>query len=82
MVPQSTYLELHTIYYYGIFTIFIVVKNRQGEDLMDFLGNTGMRVVNGRGGKDGFTCVSGMGSSLVDYCIVEVENLGWCAILK
>ena len=32
-----------------------MVKNRQGEDLMDFLGNTGMRVVNGRGGKDGCT---------------------------
>ena len=53
-----------------------VVKNRQGEDLMDFLGNTGMRVVNGRGGKDGFTCVSGRGSSVVDYCIVGAENLG------
>ena len=38
-----------------------VVKNRQGEDLMGFLGNIGMRIVNGRSGKDGFTCVSGRG---------------------
>ena len=53
-----------------------VVKNRQGEDLMDILGNTGMRVVNGKGGRDGHTCVSGRESSVVDYCIVGVENLG------
>ena len=47
-----------------------VVKNRQGEDLMDFLENTGMRIVNGRSGRDGFTCVSGRRSSVVDCCIV------------
>lgn len=34
-----------------------VVKNRQGEDLMEFHGKTGMRVVYGRGGRYGFTCV-------------------------
>ena len=32
------------------YSIFILVKNRQGEDLMDFLGNAGMRFVNGKGG--------------------------------
>ena len=53
-----------------------VVQNKQGEDLMKFLGKTGMRVVNGRGGRDGFTGVSGRGSSVVDYCIVGVESLG------
>ena len=47
-----------------------MVKNRQGEDLMDFLENTGMRIVNGRSGRDGFTCVPGRGSSVVDCCIV------------
>ena len=53
-----------------------MVKNRQGEDVMDFLGNTGIRVVNGRSGRDGFTCVSGRGSSVLDYCHVGVESLG------
>ena len=43
---------------------------------MDFLRNTGMRVGNGRGGRDGFTRVSGRDSSMVDYCIVGAENLG------
>lgn len=28
-----------------------IVKNRQAEDLMYFLGNTGMRIVNGRSGR-------------------------------
>ena len=30
----------------------------------------------GRGGRDGYTCVSGRRSSVVDYCIVGAENLG------
>ena len=41
---------------------------------MDFLGNTGMRVVNWRGGKDGCT--------VVDYCIVRAENLGLVLVLS
>ena len=32
-----------------------------------------MGVVNGRKGKDVFTCVSGKGCSVVDYCIVGAE---------
>ena len=33
-----------------------------------------MTVVNGRKGRDAFTCVSGRGCSVVDYCIVGKEN--------
>ena len=50
-----------------------VVKDRQGEDLMDFHGKTGMRVVYGSGERYGFTCVSGRGLSVVDYFIVGAE---------
>ena len=35
------------------------IKNWQGEALMNFLGNSGLLMVNGRMGRDGFTCVSG-----------------------
>ena len=33
-----------------------------------------MGVVNGRKGKDAFTCVSNRGCSVVDYCVVGAEN--------
>ena len=35
-----------------------------------------MIVVNGRKGRDAFTCVSGRGCSVVDYCIVGKEDFG------
>ena len=35
---------------------------------MNFLRSVNMGVVNGRKGKDAFTCVSGKGRSVVDYC--------------
>ena len=33
-----------------------------------------MTEVNGRKGRDAFTCVSGKGCSVVDYCLVSKEN--------
>ena len=52
------------------------VKNHQGEVLMKFcLDSSGLCIVNGRVGKDGFTCVSGRGSSVVDYCLLPAEEL-------
>ena len=51
------------------------VKNCQGEGFVDFLRSTEMCVVNGRKGRDAFTCVSGRGGSVVDYCVVEAEEL-------
>ena len=50
------------------------VKNSQGEEFVDFLRSVNKGVVNGRKGKDAFTCVSNKGSSVVDYCVVGAEN--------
>ena len=44
-----------------------VVRNNQGEDFVDFLKGVNMVVVNGRKGRDAYTCVSGKGCSVVDY---------------
>ena len=60
----------------------LTIKNHQGEALIDFLRSTGVCIVNGRKGKDAFTCVAGRGSSVVDYCVVPCESLnlkssGW-----
>ena len=44
------------------------MKNNQGEMFVDFLRSVNMGVVNRRKGKDAFTCVSGKGCSVVDYC--------------
>ena len=35
-----------------------------------------MTVVSIRKGRDAFTCVSGGGCSVVDYCIIDKEYLG------
>ena len=50
------------------------VKNSQGEEFVDFLRSVNVGVVNGRKGKDAFTCVSNRGCSVVDYCVVVAEN--------
>ena len=42
------------------------VKNNQGEVLNDFLRSTGACIVNGRSGKDAFSCVASRGSLVVD----------------
>ena len=49
-------------------------KNSEGETLVDFLRGMKMTIVNGRKGKDAFTCVSEKGCSVVDYCIVQSED--------
>ena len=51
-----------------------VVKNSQGETFVDFLSSVNMAVVNGSKGQDAFTCISSKGCSVVDDCVVGVEN--------
>ena len=47
--------------------------NAHGDCLIEFLLSTNCCVMNGRGTKDDFTCISSHGSSVVDYCIVPYE---------
>ena len=50
------------------------VKNQSGDMLLQFLRDCKLCMVNGRSGKDNFTCVlSPKGRSVVDYCIVECD---------
>ena len=51
------------------------MKNSQGEVFVDFLARANMAVVNGKKGRNAFTCISGRGCSVVDYCIAGKENL-------
>ena len=59
------------------------MKKNQGAMFVDFLRSVNMGVVNRRKGKDSFTCVSGKGCSVMDYCMVGAEyfnlidNLEW-----
>ena len=53
--------------------MIIAVSLLQGEALIDFLTDTGLVIVNGRKGKDAFTCVSSRGRSVVDYCVVPTD---------
>lgn len=49
--------------------------NFYGELFVDFLINTNMCMLNGRGSSNNFTSVSVKGSSVVDYCIATHDNL-------
>ena len=51
-----------------------LVRNSQGEVFADFVRGMNMLVVSGRKGRDAFTCISGRGSSVVDYCVVGEES--------
>lgn len=55
------------------------VINQNGQLILDFLKQTGLRVANGRVCEDknigSFTFVGSRGSSLVDYCIVNPKLL-------
>ena len=55
------------------------IVNSNGHMLLEFLKQTGLRVANGRVGEDknvgACTYVGSKGSSLVDFCIVNVELL-------
>ena len=59
-----------------------VVKNSQGEDFVDFLKGVNMVVVNGRKGRDAYTCVSGKGCLVVDHCLVENEQFSMIESFK
>lgn len=48
--------------------------NAHGNCLLEFLLSTNFCVVNGRSVQDDFTCVSGQGMSVVDYCIIPHEH--------
>ena len=52
-----------------------IVKNSQGELLVDWMRSSGLVFVNGRQGEDQFTCISSRGRSVVDYCLVPEEEL-------
>ena len=47
-----------------------------------YLGGPIWTVVNGRKGRDAFTCVSGRGCSVVDYCIVGKKDFGMIESFK
>ena len=51
------------------------MANEQGELLAECLLSSGFWPVNGRKCHDDFTCISAKGASVVDYCIVPVEEL-------
>ena len=59
-----------------------VMRNSQGEDFVEFLKSVNMVVVNGRKGRDAFTCISGRGCSVVDYCVVGNEHLNMIESFK
>ena len=52
-----------------------MVKNDQGELLVECLLSAGLCFVNGCKGRDEFTCISSRGCSVVDYCLVPAEEL-------
>ena len=52
-----------------------LVKNSQGELLVDCMRSSGLVFVNGRQGRDQFTCISSRGRSVVDYWLVPEEEL-------
>ena len=52
-----------------------MVKNEQGEMLVECMKSTGLCFVNGRQGPDEFTCISSKGRSVVDYCLVPCEEV-------
>ena len=52
-----------------------VIKNGQGELLIECMRCSGMCFVNGWKGADEFTCISSKGCSVVDYCLVPAEDL-------
>ena len=47
-----------------VWSIINVEKNSQGEAFVEFLRGANMTVVNGRKGRDAFTCVSGIGAAV------------------
>ena len=54
-------------------------NNAYGNGLIDFLVDSRMCMLNGRMGRNDFTCVSTRGKSVVDYAIVPHEQLPSCS---
>ena len=52
-----------------------MVKNEQGEMLVECTKSTGLYFVNGRQGPDEFTCISSKGQTVVDYCLMPCEEV-------
>ena len=50
-------------------------NNNYGNIFIDFLINTNMSMLNGRtSDRNDFTCISSLGCSVVDYCIVNHDD--------
>ena len=52
-----------------------LLKNGQGELLVDCIRSSGLVFVNGQQGQDQFMCISSRGRLVVDYCLVPEEEL-------
>ncbi|MEW8548010.1 MAG: endonuclease/exonuclease/phosphatase family protein, partial [Candidatus Thiodiazotropha sp.] len=52
--------------------------NAHGYQFIDFLVDCNLCMVNGRVGRDNFTCISPLGKSVVDYVLIPQENLNKC----
>ena len=50
--------------------------NTHGKELIEFLRDVGMVILNGRGSStnDSFTFIGTNGSSVVDYCLIPIEQ--------
>ncbi|VDI50696.1 Hypothetical predicted protein [Mytilus galloprovincialis] len=53
-------------------------SNANGDLLIDFLVDCNICMINGRKGKQDFTCISKRGKSVVDYIFTTHENLNSC----
>ena len=51
--------------------------NTHDKELIEFVRDVGMVVLNGRGSSNNhsFTFISTNGSSVVDYCLIPIEQL-------
>ena len=56
--------------------------NSHGYSFIDFLVDCNMCMVNGRIGKNDYTCISPNGKSVVDYVLLPYECLGKCKDFK
>ena len=57
-------------------TLDTAPPNTHGKELIEFVRDVGMVVLNGRGSSnnDSFTFISTNGSSVVDYCLIPIEQ--------
>ncbi|XP_063415945.1 uncharacterized protein LOC134697591 [Mytilus trossulus] len=53
-------------------------SNTNGDLLIDFLVDCNLCMLNGRKGKQDFTCISKRGKSVVDFIITTHENIHMC----